>query len=189
MKIYIFRHGQTDFNRDGKFTGWLDSKLTELGIKQAKTIAEKLKGVKFTVAFHTSLSRSKETLDEILRYHPECIRKIEDDRMIERNYGDLNGMTHTEFINSNGQDEFARIHRGYSTPPPGGESFAMVEERVTSFIKDLKELMKKDRVNVAISAHGNSIRLFRKIMENASESDTVSWVIPFDSYYEYDVEN
>jgi len=214
--IYLFRHGQTDFNRDGRFTGWLDSKLTELGFEQARMVAKQLENKELGIAFHTSLTRSKQTLDEILKYHPECKEIIEDDRMIERNYGELNGMTHTEFIKNMGkrlyklevegdliadlsdkgrqeaeqflgEQGYNLIHRGYHIPPPGGESFLMVEERVKSFIDDLLVLMKKERVNVAISAHGNSIRLFRKIMENASPQEAVAWQIPFDLYYEYEI--
>ncbi len=216
LKIYIFRHGQTTFNRDGRFTGLLDSKLTPLGIKQAKKIAKKLKNKKFQIAFYTHLSRSKDTLKEILKYHPECAKKIEDDRMIERNYGDLNGTTHSAFIKKMGQklyklkvqgdlihdltaagkkevksflgeQEYNLIHRGYNIPPPKGESFADVEKRVSSFIKDLIKIMKKKKVSVAISAHGNSIRLFRKIMEKKPKEQAVTWFIPYDKYYEYTI--
>jgi len=56
------------------------------------------------------------------------------------------------------------------------------------FIKDLIKFMRKNRVGVAISASGNSIRLFRKIMEKASEKETCSWTIPYDSYYEYTID-
>jgi len=58
---------------------------------------------------------------------------------------------------------------------------------VKSFLDDLIRLMKKEKVNVAISAHGNSIRLFRKILEKASEKETVKWSIPFDTYFEYTI--
>ncbi len=216
-KIYLFRHGQTTFNRDEKFTGWLNPRLTKLGVENARAIAEKLKDKKFEIAYHTSLVRSKQTLKQVLKYHPECRKLIEDDRMIERNYGDLNGRTHAEFIQSVGEklyklevegdlitdiseegrrevekflgeQEYNLIHRGFNVPPPGGESFAMVEKRVAEFIKDLRTLVKKEARNVAVSAHGNSIRLFRKIMEGASISETVAWQIPYDSFYEYTVE-
>ena len=216
LKIYLFRHGQTTFNRDGKFTGHLDPPLTELGIRQAQTVADKLKDKEFQAAFHTSLYRSKQTLDEVLKFHPECKKILEDDRMIERNYGDLNGLTHDKFIRKMGEklynlevegdlihdlteegvkeveqflgeQEYNLIHRGYNVPPPNGESFAMVEVRVKSFIDYLSDFMKKENVSVAISAHGNSIRLFRKIMEKASETEATSWVIPYDSFYEYTI--
>jgi bisphosphoglycerate-dependent phosphoglycerate mutase len=62
-----------------------------------------------------------------------------------------------------------------------------VEKRVGSFVKDLKVFMKKNNVSVAISAHGNSIRLFRKIMEKASIAETVKWFIPYDKVFTYEI--
>ncbi len=212
--IYLFRHGQTDFNRDGRFTGWMDSKLTAQGKKHALKIALQLKDKQIDVAIHTRLSRSKDTLAPILKGHPECKIILEDDRMIERNYGDLNGMTHEEFIRKVGKqeydlqvhgdyiaslegvnrakveeflgtEEYKAIHRGYKVAGPGGESFADVEKRVRKFARDLEKFMRKNEVNVAISAHGNSIRLFRKIMERAHQKTVVKWVIPYGKVYEY----
>ena len=216
-KVYLFRHGQTEYNKKGIFTGWSESKLTREGIKHAKIIAEKLKNKKFQVAIQTSLSRSKDTLKYILKYHPECKKIITDDKMIERDYGDLNGTTHEDFIKRIGKravdlriegdaienlspkmrkklekelgtTEYDIIHRGWNTPPPSGESFKMVEKRVKPFIKWLKRYMKKNKVSVAISAHGNSIRLFRKIVEKTSIPETVKWFIPYDKVFVYDVD-
>lgn len=214
MKIYVFRHGQSVFNHEQKFTGWLNPGLTALGFAQARKIARKLRGKKIDVAFCTHLLRSKQTLKEVLRYHPECRKIIEDDRMIERNYGELNGTLHEEFVRKIGaqlynlemygdlitvfdkrmrrraekflgEQEYASIHRGFNVRPPGGESFADVEKRVKSFIKELIKMMKRERASVAISAHGNSVRLFRKIMEKASVEETVKWAIPYDEYFKY----
>lgn len=187
LYIYLFRHGQTTFNRDGRFTGWLDSRLTPLGKKQAQKIAKKLKKKKFQVAFYTRLIRSQETLAPVLKFHPECEKLIKDDRMIERNYGILNGTSHEEFIKKYGEEMYNKVHRGFDTRPPKGESFAMVEKRVNSFIKFLISYMKKHKVSVAISAHGNSIRLFRKIMEKESKEEAVKWVIPYDKVFEYKI--
>ena len=58
---------------------------------------------------------------------------------------------------------------------------------IKSFIKDLLKMMRKEKVSVAISAHGNSIRLFRKIMEKVSVEETTRWFIPYDDYYEYKI--
>lgn len=187
LKIYLFRHGQTTYNRDKRFTGFHDPNLTSLGKKQAKEVAKFLKNKKFQIAFHTKLKRSKQTLKEFLKYHPECKKIIKDDRMIERNYGRLNGKTHELIIEKYGQKQFDLWHRGYNTPPPGGESFAMVEKRVHSFIKFLIPYMKKNKINVAISAHGNSIRLFRKIMEKSSKEQAVKWFIPYDKVFTYNI--
>ncbi len=216
FKIYLFRHGQTTFNRDGRFTGQMDSKLTAQGKKHALKIAKQLKDKQIDVAIHTSLSRSKDTLAPVLKRHPECKIILEDDRMIERSYGELTGMTHEQFIDRIGKqeydlrihgdavvsldkrnrkkiekffgiEEYKSIHRGYKVASPGGESFSDVEKRVKKFIKDLKKFMKKNKVNVAISAHGNSIRLFRKIMEKAHRKSVVRWFIPYDKVYIYSV--
>jgi len=216
VKIYLFRHGETFYNEKGIFTGWKDAKLSLKGKKSAKKIAMKLKNKKFEIAFYTRLSRSKDTLKEVLKFHPECKKLIKDDRMIERNYGILNGTSHEDFIREIGKQqvdlriygdaienfshamrkkaerflgekEYEAIHRGYDIAVPGGESFAMVEKRVKSFMRDLKKIMKKEKTNVAISAHGNSIRLFRKIMERATREQAVKWVIPYDKYYEYSI--
>lgn len=187
LHIYIFRHGQTTYNRDKRFTGFHDPPLTDLGIKQAKILAKKLKNKKFQIAFYTKLKRSKQTLKEILKYHPECKTLIKDNRIIERNYGSLNGTLHKDYIKKHSLEQFNKIHRDFYTRPPQGESFANVEKRVSSFIKYLKRFMKKNKVNVAISAHGNSIRLFRKLMEKASIKQTCKWTIPYDKVFHYKI--
>lgn len=183
--IFLFRHGQTEFNRDKIFTGWLDSKLTPLGIDQAKALGILLKDKKIDLAYQTRLSRSIDTLKEVLAFHPECKQVITDDRIIERSYGDLSGHSHAETIKKYGQEQFDKWHRGWEDKADNGESFADVEVRVSSFINDLKSKYSGQDLNIAISAHGNSIRLFRKIMENATVADTVSWTIPYDQYFEY----
>jgi len=215
--IYLFRHGKTTYNEKGIFTGWKDAKLTARGIENAKTVAEKLKNKKIDIAFQTKLSRSKDTLKEVLKFHPECEELITANRMIERSYGDLEGTTHKKFIEKVGnravnlrlegdalenlsqedrkkaakffgEKEYNIIHRGWNTPPPNGESFKMVEKRVKKFSKNLKKFIKKEKVNVAISAHGNSIRLFRKIWENATIKESSSWSIPYDKVFVYSME-
>lgn len=215
--IYLFRHGQSTYNRDGKFTGWKDAHLTSKGKKNALEIASRLKNKRIDVAICTRLSRSKETLNIVLKYHPECEKTIEDDRMIERSYGVLEGTTHEAFMkkigrkaynllvygdalenitdpkltkeieNFIGEKEYEAIHRGYNVRVPKGESFADVEKRVGPFIVWLKDYVKKNKVNVAISAHGNSIRIFRKIFEKASREEASKWFIPYDKVFFYKI--
>lgn len=216
FKIYLFRHGKTNYNEKGLFTGHQDSKLTSRGKKDAEKVSQKLKNKKFEVAIHTRLSRSKDTLNIVLKSHPECKELIEDDRMIERSYGDLEGTTHEDFVKKVGiqaynlrvegdlfenldprmrkkvekffgEEEYKAIHRGYKVAAQNGESFYDVEKRVKKFIKWLKKYVRKNKVNVAISAHGNSIRLFRKIMEKADVKEMTSWFIPYDKVFVYEI--
>lgn len=185
LKIYLFRHGESYYNRAKEFTGWKDSKLTEFGYKNARKVAQKLKDRKFQVAIQTRLSRSKNTMKEVLKYHPECEKIIEDNRMIERSYGKLQGKKHTTIIKKFGKKQFDIWHRSYDTPPPGGESIKMVEKRVKAFIKDLLKMMKRDKVNVAISAHGNSMRPFRRYFEKLTVKEMMKLENPWDDYFEY----
>ncbi len=217
FKIYLFRHGQTTYNAKNIFTGWKDPVLTKKGITQTRRVAKELKNKKINIAFRSRLLRSRESLKIVLKYHPECKKIIEDNRMIERRYGILEGTTHEAFIKRIGkkigedlaaigdsienldkrarkkadlflgEQEYNAIHRGYNVKVPGGESFADVEKRVGSFVKFLKNFVRKNKVNVVISAHGNSIRLFRKIWENASKEEAIKWIIPYDKVYDYEV--
>jgi len=217
-KIYLFRHGRTVYNVKGLFCGHKHTRLVLRGKRDAEKVAKKLKSKSIQVAIHTSLPRSKQTLSYFLKFHPECKKIIVDDRMIERSYGNLEGTTHKQFIkkigknsydlrvegdsienlapklrkkveNFLGEEEYKAIHRGYNVAAPNGESFADVEKRVEDFIKYLRKFIKKNKVNVAISAHGNSIRLFRKIMEKASKDKAIKWFIPYNKVFEYTLRN
>jgi len=137
------------------------------------------------MAFKTSLSRSSNSLKIVLRYHPECKSVIVDDRIIERSYGDLERRTHKTVIKKYGKKQFNLWHRSYSVPPPGGESIKMVEKRVLSFVKDLLMLMERKKINVAISAHNNSMRPFRRYFENLTVKQMMALENPYEKYFDY----
>ena len=186
--IYLFRHGETYFNRSKRFTGRINSRLSPKGIEQANLIAEKLKEKKFQIAFKTSLSRSIDNLEIVLRYHPECKSVIVDDRMIERSYGVFERKLHKTIIKKYGEKQFDIWHRSYNVPPPGGESIKTVEKRVLSFVKNLLIMMKTKKTNVAISAHNNSMRPFRKYFENLTIKQMMVLENPYDKYFDYTIE-
>ena len=187
LHIYLFRHGETNFNRSNRFTGMVNSRLTPKGIEQANWIAEILKEKTFQIAFKTSLSRSSNSLKIILKHHPECQKVIVDDRMIERSYGDLERKYHKTVIKKYGKRQFDLWHRSYAVLPPGGESIKMVEKRVLSFVKDLLNLMKRENINVAISAHNNSMRPFRRYFENLTLKQMMALENPYDKYFDYTI--
>ena len=210
LHIYLFRHGQSTYNKHQWFTGWIDSKMTPEGYKNARKVALKLKNKNIKLAYHSHLSRSKDTLKEVLKFHPECKTIIEDDRIIERGYGVLQKHSHGQFMKELeatvlkrlknkkvslaqkkklAQQEAMKVynlyHRSYSIAPPQGESIRDVEKRVNSFIKDLLKKMKTEKINVAISAHGNSMRPFRKYFEQLTTQEMMQLENPWDDYFEY----
>jgi 2,3-bisphosphoglycerate-dependent phosphoglycerate mutase len=188
LHIYIFRHGETCYNKSKRFTGRVNSNLTPEGIEQANLIAEKLRKKAFQIAFKTSLSRSSNSLKIVLKHHPECKRVIVDDRIIERSYGDLERKYHKTVIKKYGKEQFDIWHRSYDVSPPGGESLKMVEKRVLSFINDLLALIEKEKTNVVISAHNNSMRPFRKYFENLTLKQMMALENPYDTYFDYIVQ-
>jgi 2,3-bisphosphoglycerate-dependent phosphoglycerate mutase len=188
LHIYIFRHGETCYNKSKRFTGRVNSNLTPEGIEQANLIAEKLRKKAFQIAFKTSLSRSSNSLKIVLKHHPECKRVIVDDRIIERSYGDLERKYHKTVIKKYGKEQFDIWHRSYDVSPPGGESLKMVEKRVLSFINELLDLIEKEKTNVAISAHNNSMRPFRKYFENLTLKQMMALENPYNTYFDYTVQ-
>ena len=165
-KLFIFRHAGTTDNSRGIFSGWRDPDLTLKGLSQAQKIAEQLKRYQIDYAFTPHLKRARKTLEIVLQGHPSTPVFI-DDRLIERCYGLLQGKDKRKMENEN-PDYYAQIHRGYGFVPPEGESLEMVEKRVISFLEQLKDWLKQNPGNVAISCHNNSVRPFRRFFENLS---------------------
>lgn len=162
--IYIFRHGESTDNVNRIFSGWRDSKLASKGVKSAMLLAKKLKSKQIDIAFSSDQVRALDTLKEVLKFHKN-VPVIIDARLRERDYGTLTGKSKDVFESENPR-LYAVYHRSYNKGPPKGESFRMVNERVKPFIRDLIKLVKTFKVNVAISAHGNSIRPMRKYFEH-----------------------
>src|SRR5579862_8591972 len=91
-KLVLIRHGQSLWNLENRFTGWIDVPLTEVGREEARTAAKKLSGFKFDVAYTSALSRAQDTLLEILETLGIDLPVIKDHALNERNYGDLQGL-------------------------------------------------------------------------------------------------
>lgn len=171
-KIFIFRHGQTDDNINKIFSGWRQADLTEAGKKEAAEIGEKLKDEAVTKAYCSDLIRSKHTLEIALQPHP-LVQIVEDSRIKERNYGDLTGSSKTELKEKDPED-FAKWHRSFDNPPPGGESIKDISVRVDDFIHDMMENIQPADV-IFIAAHGNSIRPMRMYFEHLSPDEASTY--------------
>lgn len=165
--IVVFRHGESFDNVQRIFSGWRDTDITERGIEQAKMLQKGLNQLNIDEVIISDQIRSKHTAKLAFETHPnlENIKWKVDARIKERNYGDLNGKSKEEAMKIN-PEQAIKWRRGYDFPPPNGESLEMVEKRVWPFLDELVERIKHEKINVALSAHGNSMRAIRRYFES-----------------------
>ncbi|MEK7611350.1 MAG: histidine phosphatase family protein [Patescibacteria group bacterium] len=185
MYIYIFRHGESTDNRGHIFSGWRNPDLSEKGLVDTQELAELLKDKEFSFVYTPNLTRNLKTVQEILKYHPET-KTIQDDRIRERSYGDLQGNLHLELMKKD-LKTYLGYHRSYETPPPGGESIADVEKRVLPFLDMLVKKISLEGVSVAVCGGNNSLRVIRRHFEKLSVEQMMKLENPFDNYFQYEV--
>ncbi len=187
--LIILRHGQSQWNLENRFTGWVDIDLSEQGIREAQEAGEKLKGYKFDKAYTSALIRAQRTLDIILEIIGQKDIPVEKDKALnERMYGDLQGLNKDELRLKYGAEQVQIWRRSYDVAPPNGESLKDTAARVIPYweskiIPDLKA-----GKNILISAHGNSLRALVMYLEKISEQDIVKTEIPtgHPKYYLFD---
>lgn len=159
--LVLVRHGQSEWNKLNLFTGWKDVGLTEEGIAEARRGGRRLKaaGHVFDIAYTSALKRAQHTLDLILEeIGQEGLETIEDQRLNERDYGDLIGLNKDDARKKWGEEQVHIWRRSYDTPPPGGESLKDTADRVLPYYDAhiLPDVLAGK--NVIVSAHGNSLR-------------------------------
>ena len=169
LTLYVLTHTETYYNRKRIFTGQLDSKLTPLGQRQAERQGRKLKNKKISLAFITPLKRTHETFNHIKKYH-RGIKVVVEKRLTERDYGDLSGLSKVRYRERH-PGFYNVYHRSYETPPPHGESIAVVEKRVLLALRDITHIMKKTGMNAVIVAHNNSVRPIRRYFEKMTPQE------------------
>lgn len=179
--IVVFRHGESEDNRNRVFSGWRDSPLTETGREQARALASKLKELPLDVVVTSDQIRSQETARLALLHHPNITWEA-DWRIKERNYGELAGQSKEEWMHKD-PERTALWRRGYDFAPPHGESLKMVEARVWPFLDDLVERVRSQKVNVALSVHGNSMRAIRRYFEHMDIEEELTHENPLGTDY------
>ena len=183
--IYLFRHGESEDNRQHIFSGWRDPGLSEKGEIDSQELAELLKNKRIDLFISPNLKRNLGTVKEIKKYHPSVRVEI-DDRVKERCYGDLQGGYHLDLMRPD-LESYLIYHRSYDVPPPNGESIKMVEERVTPFYKELLDRIEKEKINIAVCAGNNAMRVLRRFLENLIVEEMIKIENPYDNYFEYQV--
>ncbi|MEK7761095.1 MAG: 2,3-bisphosphoglycerate-dependent phosphoglycerate mutase [Nitrospirota bacterium] len=178
-RLILLRHGESQWNLENRFTGWVDVPLSPRGIQEATHAGEKLRSFTFDRAFTSVLARANETLRLALETIGQTGIPIEKDKALnERMYGELQGMNKDETAKKYGEAQVKIWRRSYDVRPPGGESLKDTAERVLPYYeRTIKPyLLKGDTILVA--AHGNSLRALIMELEQLSREQVLELNIP-----------
>lgn len=175
--LVLVRHGQSQWNLENRFTGWIDVPLTDAGRGEAIQAGQLIKAsnVRFDIAFTSVLIRAIETLRIILsELGQEDLAVVQDQALNERHYGQLQGLNKEEMRKKFGEEQVKRWRRSYDVAPPGGESLKDTAARTIPFFesKILPEL-KRGR-NVLVSAHGNSLRSIVMHLDHLTQEQVIA---------------
>jgi 2,3-bisphosphoglycerate-dependent phosphoglycerate mutase len=157
-KLALIRHGQSIWNLQNRFTGWVDVPLTEKGEAEARRAGELLRGHTFEVAYTSALQRAQRTCDLILETNGWDLPVIRDVALNERMYGDLQGLDKDDTRRIHGDEQVKIWRRSYDISPPNGESLKDTAARTLPFFERcILGDIRKGR-DVLVVAHGNSNR-------------------------------
>jgi 2,3-bisphosphoglycerate-dependent phosphoglycerate mutase len=158
-KLVLVRHGQSQWNLENRFTGWVDVDLTPTGEEEARAAGKKLKGTTFDQAFTSSLKRAQRTLQLILEEVGQSGLPVEKDQALnERHYGDLQGLDKAETAKKFGDAQVHIWRRSYDVAPPNGESLKDTAARTLPYFRSKILPLVKAGKNILVAAHGNSLR-------------------------------
>jgi 2,3-bisphosphoglycerate-dependent phosphoglycerate mutase len=201
--LVLVRHGQSQWNLENRFTGWVDVPLSAKGREEASSAGKKLKDIRFDTMYVSHLMRAIQTLHYILLelsderipilYHEEKrihawehytgnqdkeIPVYQSVDLAERYYGDLQGLNKAETMKKYGEAQVHLWRRSYDINPPQGESLKDTCERTIPYYKKNIEPELQAGKNVLVVAHGNSLRSITKYVENISDEEIPNVEIP-----------
>jgi len=202
-KLVLLRHGESDWNRENRFTGWTDVDLSAKGVEEARAAGRSLAaaGLRFDLAFTSLLKRAIRTLWITLEELDQMWLPVEKSwRLNERHYGALQGLDKAEMATKFGEKQVLVWRRSYDTPPPPLEKndsrYEGTDPRYAGVAVPLSECLKdtvarvlpywNDSIapaigagkRVLIAAHGNSLRALVKHLDSISDADIMPLNIP-----------
>jgi 2,3-bisphosphoglycerate-dependent phosphoglycerate mutase len=205
-KLVLLRHGESIWNKENLFTGWVDVDLSEKGVEEATEAGHLLKkeGFVFDIAFTSVLKRAIRTLWIVLdEMDMMWIPVYRSWRLNERHYGSLQGLNKSEMAEKYGDEQVLVWRRSYATPPPGLDKtdkwypgkdprYNDVPENELPLSECLKDTVERflpywlneiapvvqSGKRVLIAAHGNSLRALVKYLDNIPDEAIVKLNIP-----------
>jgi 2,3-bisphosphoglycerate-dependent phosphoglycerate mutase len=189
-RLVLLRHGESQWNLENRFTGWVDVPLSPRGIQEAKNAGDKLRGFRFDRAFTSVLARANETLRLVLEALDQTNIPIEKDKALnERMYGELQGLNKAETAKKYGEAQVKIWRRSYDVKPPGGESLKDTADRVLPYYESrIKPCLLKGET-ILVSAHGNSLRALVMELEQLSREQVLELNIPTGEPLLYELDN
>ena len=214
--LILVRHGQSDWNLQNRFTGWVDVDLSPAGVDEARAAGRALagEGIRVDRAYTSVLKRAIRTLWIVLDEMDQMWVPVERSwRLNERHYGALQGLDKAETAAVHGVEQVKIWRRSYATPPPAldaddpthprferryghlsrgdlpsAESLKTTLERVLPYWHDAVAPVLARGETVMIAAHGNSLRALVKYLDGISEEDILELNIPTGLPLIYDLE-
>jgi 2,3-bisphosphoglycerate-dependent phosphoglycerate mutase len=177
--LVLLRHGQSTWNLENRFTGWVDVPLTPAGEVEARDAGMKLRGIHFDIAYTSVLKRAIDTLSIALEAAAQPdVPVVRNAALNERMYGDLQGLNKAETAEKFGAQQVLLWRRSYDIAPPNGESLKDTAARTLPYFKSTIMDSVKSGQNVIISAHGNSLRAIGMVLDNLDEAGVLKLEIP-----------
>ena len=195
--LILVRHGQSQWNKEKRFTGWMDIDLTDKGKSEAKQAGELIKelNINFDFCFTSNLKRSINTAEIILKnLNNKNIEVVKTDLLNERHYGGLTGLNKDEVIKKYGEKQVKIWRRSFDIPPPKMESIHPYKNKIKSDIlsESLKDTFERvipffeenikplllSKKNILIVFHGNSCRALLMKIFNISKKKITEFEIP-----------
>lgn len=171
--LCLIRHGQSLWNLENRFTGWVDVPLSDQGEAEARAAAAKIKDIDFQVTYTSALSRAQRTLEIIQETNGWNLPVIKDQALNERHYGDLQGLNKDDMRAKYGPEQVQIWRRSYDVAPPNGEALKNTAERTVPFYERCIMGDLKQGKNVLVVAHGNSNRSIVMRLDNLSGDEVV----------------
>lgn len=188
-RLVLIRHGESQWNLENRFTGWVDVPLTPKGEEEARAAGEKLKTFQFDCAFTSGLKRAQNTLRIVLEVIGQTTIPITQDKALnERMYGELQGLNKTETAQKFGEEQVKIWRRSFDVPPPGGESLKDTAERVLPYYESQIRPALEAQKTVLVVAHGNSLRSLVMHLEKLSREAVLELNIPTGAPLFYDLD-
>jgi 2,3-bisphosphoglycerate-dependent phosphoglycerate mutase len=205
-KLVLLRHGESEWNKENRFTGWTDVDLSERGVKEAREAGKVLKenGFFFDLAYTSLLKRAIKTLNIALEEMDQLWIPVKKSwRLNEKHYGNLQGLNKAEMAAKFGDAQVQIWRRSYDVPPtavelndernprldvryrnenqeliPLTESLKETVARMTPYWENEIRESLKAKNQILVAAHGNSLRAVVKYLKNISDEDIVSLNLP-----------